>query len=101
MKARLAIPLLVLVLGTPAAGADRAAAPEATRPQLKMEEIEVRGSRETPDRLFLPAPPEVSVPAGTRYDLFLADLGRPIFPRPTRSGNAADGGTCDDADAID
>jgi len=48
---------------------------------LRMEELEVRGLREKPEVLYLPVHRGITIPAPVRYDLFLEDMARPVFPR--------------------
>jgi len=48
---------------------------------LRMEDLEVRGLREKPGVLYLPVHREISIPSPVRYDLFLKDMTRPVFPR--------------------
>ena len=48
---------------------------------LRMEELEVRGLREKPDVLYLPVHRGNPIPSHVRYDLFLEDMVRPVFPR--------------------
>jgi hypothetical protein len=48
---------------------------------LRMEDLEVRGFRETPDVLYLPVHRGIALPAPVRYDLFLEDMEKPVFPR--------------------
>jgi hypothetical protein len=48
---------------------------------LRMEELEVRGLREKPGALYLPVPNGIAIPSPVRYDLFLTDMARPVFPR--------------------
>jgi len=47
---------------------------------LRMEELEVRGLREKPEVLYLPVPRGIDIPSPVRYDLFLDDVTRPVFP---------------------
>jgi len=55
-------------------------AAEKDRPPLTMEELEVRGRREKPDRLFLPVPGAIRQMAPVRFDLFREDMARPVLP---------------------
>ena len=48
---------------------------------LRMEELEVRGLREKPGVLYLPVHRGITIPSPVRYDLFLEDMARPVFPR--------------------
>jgi hypothetical protein len=48
---------------------------------LRMEELEVRGFRDTPDVLYLPVHRGIALPDPVRYDLFLDDMEKPVFPR--------------------
>jgi len=50
------------------------------RPSLTMEELEVRGRREKPDRLFLPVPGSIRHVAPVRFDLFREDMTKPVLP---------------------
>jgi hypothetical protein len=52
---------------------------------LRMEELEVRGLREKPEVLYLPVHRGITIPSPVRYDLFLEDMARPVFPPQTRS----------------
>ena len=78
-----AIPLAVLLLlaavrgfaEEPSGGTGGRNAP------LRMEELEVRGFREIPDVLYLPVHRGIALPAPVRYDLFLEDREKPVFPR--------------------
>lgn len=54
-------------------------APPGSSP-LTMEELEVRGTRAKPGRLFFSAANPVPNPPETRLDLFRDDLARPILP---------------------
>jgi hypothetical protein len=53
---------------------------------LRMEELEVRGLRETPEILSLPVHRGIELPSPVRYDLFLDDMERPVFPREMSPG---------------
>lgn len=53
---------------------------------LRMEELEVRGIRDTADVLYLPAHRGIELPSPVRYDLFLEDMERPVFPREISPG---------------
>jgi hypothetical protein len=46
-----------------------------------MEELEVRGLREKPGVLYLPVHRGITILSPVRYDLFLEDMARPVFPR--------------------
>jgi len=48
---------------------------------LRMEELEVLGRRQTPEVLYLPVHRGIALPAPVRYDLFLEDMEKPVFPR--------------------
>ena len=52
---------------------------------LRMEELEVRGLREKPGVLYPPVHHGIAIPSPVRYDLFLADMARPVLPREVRS----------------
>lgn len=70
-------------------------AAEGGRPPLTMEELEVRGYREKPDRLFLPVPPGIRHAAPVRYDLFREDVTKPIQPWEIDTRNTRTGGNRD------
>jgi len=55
-------------------------AADKDRPSLTMEELEVRGHREKPDRLFLPVPEGIRHVAPVRFDLFREDMTKPVLP---------------------
>jgi hypothetical protein len=68
---------------------------------LRMEELEVRGLREKPGVLYLPVHRGITIPSPVRYDLFLEDMARPVFPRdghpesPRTDGIRRQGATID------
>jgi hypothetical protein len=78
---KLVLPLLAVCLAgaPPSAGAAGGAGGGIT-PPLTMEEIEVRGGRGMPERLHVPAPPDLFRTAPVPLDLFREDLVRPIPP---------------------
>src|SRR4030067_2499585 len=47
---------------------------------LTMEELEVRGRREKPDRLYLPVPRGIRHAAPVRVDLLREDITRQVLP---------------------
>jgi hypothetical protein len=55
---------------------------------LRMEELEVLGSREKPGVLYLPVHQGIRPSAPVAYDLFLEDMTRPVYPgdRAMRTG---------------
>jgi len=54
---------------------------------LRMEELEVHGLREKPEVLFPPVHRGIALPSPVRYDLFLEDMARPVYPREISPGN--------------
>ena len=73
--------LALCILGAvPGFAAEKPAAGGGSH-SLRMEELEVRGLREKPEVLYLPIHRKISIPSPARYDLFLEDMARPIFPR--------------------
>lgn len=84
MKKILGILALLSLFTPPAQGlaAERkkAAAPPAA---LRMEDLEVRGLKEKPEALHVPALRGVSRPSPVRYDLFLVDMNRVVSPGET------------------
>lgn len=70
-------------------------------PSLKMEELEVRGLLEKPDRLYLPVPRQIFFPLPTRFDLFREDLARPVLPWEIANDRITNGGDRDSGDAAD
>jgi hypothetical protein len=59
---------------------------------LRMEEVEVRGRRDKPDVLYLPGHRGITLPSPVRYDLFLDDMARPVFPREMSPGTGGAAG---------
>jgi hypothetical protein len=55
--------------------------PAAASSTLRMEDLEVRGLREKPETLYVPALRGVARPSPVRYDLFLEDMNRAVSPR--------------------
>jgi len=79
-----------MVMGT---GKARAAA--TGKAPLTMEELEVRGRREKPDKLYLPVFRGIRHPAPVRFDLLREDMTRPILPWEIESRNKPVGGKRD------
>ena len=71
---------LCILAVAPCFAADKPAAGGGSR-SLRMEELEVRGLREKPGVLYLPVHQGITIPTPVRYDLFLEDMARPVFPR--------------------
>jgi hypothetical protein len=82
-------------------GTGKALAAGSDPPPLTMEELEVRGHREKPDRLYLPVPRGIRHAAPVRFDLLREDMTRPILPWEIDSRNQAVGGKRDDEYAPD
>jgi hypothetical protein len=76
-------------------GAGKARAAGADQPPLTMEELEVRGRREKPDRLYLPVPPGIRHSSPVRFDLLREDMTRPVLPWEIDSRNQPVGGSRD------
>jgi hypothetical protein len=68
---------------------------------LRMEELEVRGLREKPGVLYLPVHHGNSNPSPVRYDLFLADMARPVLPREIHAETSPAGEITEQGDSID
>jgi len=68
---------------------------------LRMEDLEVRGLREKPEVLYLPVPRGIVFPSPVRYDLFLKDMKRPVFPREIPSQTPPDGGNFEQGASLD
>jgi len=79
-----------MVMGT---GKARAAATD--KAPLTMEELEVRGRHEKPDKLYLPVSRGIRHPAPVRFDLLREDMTRPILPWEIESRNKPVGGKRD------
>jgi len=75
--------------------------PGAGPAPLRMEELEVRGLREKPEVLYLPVPRGIVLPSPVRYDLFLEDMERPVFPREIPSQTPPAGGTFEQGASLD
>lgn len=91
-----ALRILVLLAGFGMAifpGGTRAA--DTDQPPLTMEELEVRGYREQPERLYLPVPLGIRHASPVRYDLLLEDVTRPILPWEIEIRNHFAGGNRD------
>jgi hypothetical protein len=65
------------------------------QPPLTMEELEVRGRREKPDRLYLPVPQGIRHAAPVRFDLLREDMTRPVLPWEIDGRNQPVGGKRD------
>lgn len=76
-------------------GTGKARAAGTDRPPLTMEELEVRGRREKPDRLYLPVPRGIHHAAPVRFDLLREDMARPVLPWEIESRNQPVGGKRD------
>ena len=79
-----------MVMGT---GKARASAKD--KAPLTMEELEVRGRREKPDKLYLPVPRGIRHPATVRFDLLREDMTMPILPWEIDSRDKPVGGKRD------
>jgi hypothetical protein len=64
-------------------------------PPLTMEELEVRGRREKPDRLYLSVPRGMRHAAPVRFDLLREDMTRPVLPWEIDNQNEPAGGKRD------
>jgi hypothetical protein len=80
MKRAAAFLALCILAAAPGFAADKPPAGGGSR-SLRMEELEVRGLREKPGVLYLPVHQGITIPTPVRYDLFLEDMVRPVFPR--------------------
>ncbi len=89
----------VLVAG----GAAPAAEPTGKRlpPHVAVEEMEVRGVREEPGRLYVPVPVPIVLTAPVRYDFVLEDMARPIPLGEALGVPAASEGDRDDGDDLE
>jgi hypothetical protein len=67
---------------------------------LRMEELEVLGRRQTPEVLYLPVHRGIALPAPVRYDLFLDDMEKPVFPREISPQKQPAGRTFDQGSSI-
>ena len=74
---------LCILTAAPGFAAEKPAAGGGSH-SLRMEELEVRGLREKPEVLYLPVHRGITSPSPVRYDLFLEDMARPVFPREVR-----------------
>jgi hypothetical protein len=101
------VTLLVTVILAGLIGSGAAILPGKARaagldqPPLTMEELEVRGRREKPDRLYLPVPKGIWHAAPVRFDLFREDMTRPVLPLEINSRNRLQGGKRDYEYALD
>jgi hypothetical protein len=80
MRRAAAFLALCILAAAPGFAAEKPAA-RGGSPSLRMEELEVRGFREKPGVLYLPVHRGITIPSPVRYDLFLEDMARPVFPR--------------------
>jgi hypothetical protein len=71
---------LCLLAAAPGFAAEKPAAGGGPH-SLRMEDLEVRGLREKPEVLYLPVHQGITIPSPVRFDLFLEDMARPVFPR--------------------
>ena len=71
---------LCILAAAPGFAAEKSSAGGGSH-SLRMEELEVRGLREKPEVLYLPVHRGIAIPSPVRYDLFLEDMARPVFPR--------------------
>jgi hypothetical protein len=76
-------------------GTGNARAAGADPPPLTMEELEVRGHREKPDRLYLPVPRGIRHTVPVRFDLLREDMTRPVLPWEIDGRNKPVGGIRD------
>ena len=76
-------------------GTGKARAATTDKAPLTMEELEVRGRSEKPDKLYLPVPRGIRHPAPVQFDLLREDMTRPILPWEIDSRNKPVGGKRD------
>lgn len=101
-RIKLVFLLLAGLIGTGMmVGTGKARAAGTDQPPLAMEELEVRGRREKPDRLYLPVPRGIHHAAPIRFDLLREDMTRPVLPWEIDSRNQSVGGKRDDKYAPD
>ena len=92
---------LGILAAAPGLAAEKPAAVGGGSHSLRMEELEVRGLREKPEVLYLPVHRGITIPSPVRFDLFLEDMARPVFPRdvlpesPRADGIRRQGATID------
>ena len=72
--------LLAAVLPVATGSGEDHRVPGADTPPLKMEELEVRGTRARPDVLYLPVPEGIYFLSPVRFDLIREDVVRPVLP---------------------
>ena len=90
-----ALALAVLIGSGMVMGTGKARAAATDKAPLTMEELEVRGRREKPDKLYLPVPRGIRHPDPVRFDLLREDMTRPILPWEIDSRNKPMGGKRD------
>ena len=81
------------IVATMCPGDARAA--DGSQPPLTMEELEVRGKHEKPDKLFLPTPGGIRHSTSVRFDLFREDMTKPVHPWEIDTRNRSEGGNRD------
>jgi hypothetical protein len=86
MKAFAAFTVFLLLAPARGFAAEPSGSERGGNPPLRMEELEVRGFRETPEILYLPLHRGIELPSPVRYDLFLDDVEQPVFPREISPG---------------
>jgi hypothetical protein len=79
----------VILLAVTVPQVARAAATDS--PSLTMEELEVRGRLEKPDRLFVPVSWPIVFPSPARMDLFREDMLKPVLPWEIPNGDPPGG----------
>jgi len=84
MRRAAAFLVLGILVAAPGFAAEKPIVGSGSDP-LRMEELEVRGLREKPEVLYLPVHRGTTIPSAVRYDLFLTDMARPVFPREIRT----------------
>ena len=100
MKRAVMFLALCILAAAPGFAAEKPAAGGGPH-SLRMEDLEVRGLREKPEVLYLPVHRGITIPSPVRYDLFLEDMARPVFPRdvlpesPRADGIPRQGATID------
>jgi hypothetical protein len=100
MKRSVGILAILLLTAASGTAAESPGGGGGVNAPLRMEELEVLGRRQAPEVLYLPVHRGIALPAPVRYDLFLEDMEKPVFPREISPRKRPAGRTFDQGSSI-
>ena len=91
MKPVVVFVVLLLLLTARGFAGETSGGTDGGNEPLRMEELEVRGLRDTLEVLYQPVHRGIVLPSPVRYDLFLEDMEQPVLHREFLPGESRTG----------